>query len=146
METIGTSMASVGKVRDWHQPRNEDCMHNASPAADCTCKRIVQRKPFKTVRATCPEADRAAHRNIVATIRMDNGLLTLRFKGKRKTVSTTLLALYERLTMLEAQRVIRERKAARKARRSKPVIPSSPLNKTRLSTRSCRSWPTPSSK
>lgn len=109
----------TGIVKDWHDPHNSCCEHNADITWDCTCKRQVKRKPFKTVRATCPEADRAAHRNIVATIRMDNGLLTLRFKGKRKTVQTTLLALYERLTMQEAQRVVRERKAARKARRAK---------------------------
>lgn len=112
---------NVGHVKECHDPRRDMCPHNADPVFDCTCTtgKTVTRKPFKTVRATCPEADRAAHRNIVATIRMDNGLLTLRFKGKRKTVSTTLLALYERLTWQDAQRVVRERKAARKARRAK---------------------------
>lgn len=109
----------IGAVKEWHDPRNGVCGHNHDVSLSCSCKRIVKRKPFKTVRATCPEADRAAHRNIVATIRMDNGLLTLRFKGKRKTVQTTLLALYERLTMQDALRAIRERKAARKARMAK---------------------------
>lgn len=116
---LAISPAGIAKVRDWHSPHNEACPHNADIAASCTCKRILNRKPFKTVRATCPEADRAAHRNIVATIRMDNGLLTLRFKGKRKTVSTTLLALYERLTWQDAMRAAKEKKAARKARRAK---------------------------
>lgn len=110
---------NTGIVKNWHDPRNEDCQHNHVVEADCTCKRQVTRKPFKTVRATCPDADRASHRNIVAMIRMDNGLLTLRLKGKRKTVETTLAALYNRLVMQEALRVVRERKAARKARRGK---------------------------
>lgn len=118
-ETIGIADASIGTVKDWHQPKNDECPHNMTPAADCTCKRLVTRKPFKTVRATCPDADRASHRNIVAMIRMDNGLLTLRLKGKRKTVQTTLASLYNRLVMQDALRVIRERKAARKARRNK---------------------------
>lgn len=122
-ETIGVSQASIGIVRDWHDPRNDDCMHNASPASDCTCKRQMKRKLYKTVRAQCPDADRQAHKNIVAMIRMDNGLLTLRLKGKRKTVSTTLLALYTRLTFAEAmnsarlKRIIK--KASRKARMGK---------------------------
>lgn len=105
---------TIGKVRDWHDPRNEDCEQNMDYTLDCSCKRQVKRKPYRTVRAQCPEADRQAHKNIVAMIRMDNGLLTLRLKGKRKTVSTTLLALYERLVMAEA---INAAKAKRKARR-----------------------------
>lgn len=115
METIGASMASIGRVREWHAPRNEDCMHNASPAADCTCKRQVTRKPFRTVRVTDPQADRA--HNIVAEIRLDNGMLTLRQKGRRKRVSVTLGALYERLIFNEAMRLSREAKAKHKGAR-----------------------------
>lgn len=114
--TIGIAQVYVGKVRDWHNPRNEDCMHNASPAADCTCKRQVKRKPFRVVRCTDPDAQRQSHKIIVAELRMDNGLLTLRIKGKRKRVSTTLGALYARLVMADALNAARARKAARRGK------------------------------
>lgn len=112
--TIGIAQAKMGRVRDSHSPRNEECMHNASPAADCSCKRQVTRKPYRVVRVTDPHAMRA--HNIVAEIRFDNGLLTLRQKGKRKRVSVNLGVLYERLILNEALKFLRERK---KARRSK---------------------------
>lgn len=113
--TIGIADAKMGKVRDWHSPRNEDCMHNASPAADCTCKRQVTRKPYRVVRVTDPHAQRA--HKIVAEIRFDNGLLTLRQKGRRHRVSINLGVLYERLVLNEAMKVARHNRERRKAAR-----------------------------
>lgn len=109
----------IGHVKDCHLPSNDKCPHNADAKFDCACKsgKTVTRKPFKTVRATCPDADRASHRNMVAMIRTDNGMLTLRLKGKRKSVSTTLDSLYERLVWNEAMRSAREAKAKRRANR-----------------------------
>jgi hypothetical protein len=61
-----------------------------------------------------PKADRA--HDIVAEIHMGNGLLVLRQKGRRKRVSVTLGALYERLVFNEAMRIVHARKVAKGSR------------------------------
>lgn len=110
---------NLGHVKACHDPRRDMCPHNADPLFNCDCvsgKKVV-RKPFKTVNVTDPQADRA--HNIVAEIHMANGMLVLRQKGRRKRVSVTLGALYERLIFNEAMRSAREAKKARRARRGK---------------------------
>lgn len=107
----------IGSVREWHSPTNEACEHNRHVEWDCTCRRKVTRKAYRTVRVNDPHADRA--HLIVAELHMGNGMLVLRQKGRRKRVSVSLGVLYERLVFNEAMRAVREAKAKRKARRAK---------------------------
>lgn len=118
--TIGISMAaSVGHVRDWHSPHNEDCAHNMTPAADCSCKRKVNRKPFRVLRVNDVSVKMHKVSGRIIAESYPNGLLILREHGKRTRYETTLGAVLTGLIWRDAMAKAKAKKAARKARRGK---------------------------
>lgn len=107
----------IGAVKDWHSPRNNECAHNDDAEKDCTCKRIVKRKPFRQVRVEDPTASHGVRKHIIAEIH-PNGRLVLRESGRRLRVETTLAVVYEnglaRIGRAEALKLKQERAARRR--------------------------------
>lgn len=117
--TIGINNVSMGRVRDWHSPRNNDCAHNMSPGSDCCCKRPVNRKPFRVVRVNDTSVDMHKISGRIVAELHPNGILVLREAGRRKRYVTTLGTIYAKLVWHEAITAAKAKKQARKARRSK---------------------------
>lgn len=103
---------------DHHKPRNEACPHNEDADAECNCKKLRNRKPYRVVRVNDRNVGAGVRHNIIAELHPD-GRLVLREAGRRRSsaVETSLGVIYERALWVRAMNVARENKAARTARR-----------------------------
>lgn len=104
----------LGKVKDWHNPRNENCENNRFATLNCTCKRIRKRSPFKRVVVHDASAGHNVNPNIVLEIWPKNGVLVLREKRRRTSVSTTTAEVYAWLVRRRALAATTARREARK--------------------------------
>ena len=93
----------VGIVREWHSPHNDSCEHNANVAHDCTCKRKVTRKGFKTVRVNARNVPRGVKPQLVIEIH-DGGRLVFRELRRRVSYDTTIGDVYFDLMTRAARR------------------------------------------
>jgi hypothetical protein len=99
---------SVPVIHDWHNPRafNPDapdfCPHNLDITRDCTCKRKVNRKPYRVVRVSDPTAANYQRDGRIVVEVHPNGLLVFRERGRRKQYSTTVGKIYSNLIWHEA--------------------------------------------
>jgi hypothetical protein len=109
--------ATYGKVKDWHDPRNEDCAHNAHIEDDCSCKRPRKAKGFKRVMVHDSSVGHNVSPNIVLEVWPQNGVLVFREKRRRKRYSTTTAKVYAGLVRQEALAVVAARREARKSRK-----------------------------
>ncbi len=105
-----------GTIKPWHDPHDADCQQNFNVRADCSCKRIVNRKAYRVVRVNDRSVSHGIRPRFVAEIWPD-GRLVIREQGRKLRVETTLGAVYEGCLMREARRAMAVKQAARKARR-----------------------------
>lgn len=103
-----------GRVKEWHNPRNDECPHNQELASDCTCKRIVNRKPYRKVRVYDEKVPHGYRPNIVVEV-WPNGLIRLREMGRRDKNAHGIFAS-DLLPMLVRRRALAELAAKKKAR------------------------------
>lgn len=103
-------------IHDWHDPRNELCGQNQHLDANCTCKRKVNRKPYRVVRVSDPTAANYQRDGRIVVEVHPNGLLVFRERNRRKTYSTTVGKIYSNLLWHEAMTLAKAKKAARRAR------------------------------
>lgn len=116
-------MNEIGKVKDWHDPRDEDCPQNGNVALDCGCKQPRNRKPYRRVVVRDNGVGHRVNPVLVFEIYPD-GTVAMREKKRKQRFYTTASILYSRLMLqaaqahLAAKRKARsERKKARKERR-----------------------------
>ena len=100
-------------IHDWHDPRNEDCDQNRVSFADCTCKRKINRKPYRVVRVSDPTAANYQRDGRIVVEVHPNGLLVFRERGRRKAYSTTVGKIYTGLVWREAMTLAKAKKARR---------------------------------
>lgn len=122
----------IGIVKDWHNPHNEECPHNADPAFNCCCKRPQKRKPYRVVRVK--DTENVNHRvnpSLIFEI-WPNGALSMREQGRRKRFHIMSGRLYSYLMQREALAYLSQKRAEkaarRKARRQSLALP--PRRKT----------------
>jgi|SRR5215471_3517153 len=108
---------SLGKVKNAHNPRNEDCPHNLNATLDCNCKRIVNRKPYRVIRVHDSNVPRGYRHDIIVEV-WPNGLIKLRERGRREKSAHGIMAgdLY---SMLLRRAALAHVAAKRKARAEK---------------------------
>lgn len=107
---------TVGKVKEWHDPRNEDCRQNQDVSQDCNCKRPVVRKPYRTIRITDYNVRHNVNPKLVMEVYPNNGTITMREHGRRKRFSCTAADIYH-LTMrwaANAEKALRRKDRAEK--------------------------------
>lgn len=109
--------ATYGRVKDWHDPRNGDCAHNTYIESDCTCKRIVKRKPYRVVKVHDSGVPYNVNPNIVLEIYQTNGTLVLREAKRRKRYSTTVSDVYAWLVRRSALAAMAAQREARRQRK-----------------------------
>jgi len=107
----------LGTVKEWHNPRNEDCPHNENPVDDCKCKRPVIRKPYRVVRVTDHDVGHRVNPRLVLEIYPHNGTLIMREERRRKRYSIGAADLYSLLVRRAALAAIAARKAKRAEKR-----------------------------
>jgi hypothetical protein len=115
-------MSTLGKIRDWHSPHNDECPHNHDVESDCSCKRKVERKPFRTLRlhdSITPNRGHKTSPDIIIEAHLQNGLLIFREKGKRTRYETTVVKIYEGLRWRAAMVAAQEARAKRKSRKKR---------------------------
>lgn len=108
---------TLGNVKNWHDPRNFECTHNANVEADCTCKRPRKAKGFKRVMVHDESVGHNVSPNIVLEVWPQNGVLVFREKRRRKRYTTSTAKIYAMLVRNEALAVVAARRAARKSRK-----------------------------
>jgi hypothetical protein len=115
---IGDKLNACAPVKDWHNPRNEQCTHNRIIFAPCTCKRPVHRKPYRVVRVKLrPQFIEGRMRARVELEIHPDGLLRLREIGRRRRYETNVGRIYWGCVWREAMAVAQAAKAKRKNRR-----------------------------
>lgn len=107
----------VGSVKEWHNPRNEDCRHNTDVTQDCNCKRPIVRKPYRTVRVTDNGVGHNVNPYLVVEIYY-NGTITIREKGRRRKYSGTISDIYSLFVRWTAQAEIARKKKLKAQRRA----------------------------
>jgi hypothetical protein len=112
-----TNTEKIGFVKDWHDPRNEDCQHNGDVALDCKCKRAIKRKPYRVIRVTDNGVAHNVNPKLVMEVWPKNGTITVREHGRRKKYSTTTADLYSLLVRWAANAEVAKRKKARAEKR-----------------------------
>lgn len=114
-------------MKDWHEPRDEQCPHNENVERDCTCKRPVNRKPYRRVVVTDNGVGHRVNPVLIFEIYPD-GTVALREKKRKQRFYITASRLYSQmmqsaaLAHLAAKRKARAdrlklRKAERRARK-----------------------------
>jgi hypothetical protein len=112
-----TTYRPVATYRDWHEPQNEDCLHNHDPITQpCTCKRKLIRKPFRVVRVRDANVGHGIRPELSIEV-YPNGRLVIREAGRRMRVEATLGAVYEQCLMRDARRVVFAKRKAKQERR-----------------------------
>lgn len=111
---------SLANYKDWHNPHNEDCPQNweysKAGSLDCTCKRKVNRKPFKVIRVHDESVGgHKVPKDIVLEVH-PGGLIRLRAKRGKTSFDTTAATIYARLLWAEAMKAAKAKKAARRAK------------------------------
>lgn len=109
---------SVGKVKDWHNPRNEMCLHNDSAELDCTCKRPVKRKPYRCVRVRDEGVSHRVNPRLIFEIYPD-GNLAMREARRKIRFYWNAADLYRHLMWRAA---LAHQNAKRKARAERRKI------------------------
>jgi hypothetical protein len=107
---------NIGNIKDWHKPSNDDCPQNFSLEADCTCKRPVNRKPYRVVRVVDQGVAHNVNPKIVIEV-WPNGTLTFREAKRRRKYHASTADIYSMLVRRQAIRELAERKQARKLAR-----------------------------
>jgi len=109
---------SLGKVRNAHNPRNEDCPHNLDATEDCNCKRIVNRKPYRVIRVHDENVPRGYRNDIIVEV-WPNGLIKLRERGRRAKSAHGIMAgdLYSMLLRRHALAIVAAKRKARAEKR-----------------------------
>jgi hypothetical protein len=108
---------NIGKVKDWHNPR-EECQHNEDVTLDCNCKRLIVRKPYRVVRVTDQGVGHNTNPNLVIEIYPKDGTITIREKRRKRKYSTTASDIYSLLVRWAALAEIDKLKKARIERRN----------------------------
>lgn len=106
----------IGRVKDHHSPNNEECEHNQAIDRDCTCKRVLNRKPFRVCKVhdtATKDRDRRTSPDIIIEVH-PNGRLVFREKGKRTRFETTSVKVFEGLRWRAAMVAAQEARAKRK--------------------------------
>lgn len=112
---------TLGHVRDWHDPHNDECAHNRSVECDCQCKRVVNRKGY-TVRRVHDETVPHGYKPDIVVAVYPNGVLKLRELGRKESsaVSFQLGDLYATGVRRRAlNELATKRKNAREKRKQK---------------------------
>ena len=109
---------SLGKVKDWHNPRSEDCDHNRDAINDCNCKRIVNRKPYRRIRVYDINVPHGYRHDIIVEV-WPNGLIKLRERGRREKSAHGIMAgdLYSMLLRRAALAYVAAKRKARAEKR-----------------------------
>jgi len=110
--------SSLGKVKDWHYPNNAECRHNADVYEDCTCKRIVNRKPYRRIRVHDEKVPHGYRHDIIVEV-WPNGLIKLRERGRREKSAHGVMAgdLYSTLVRRHALAIVAAKRKARAEKR-----------------------------
>lgn len=80
---------TIGAIKPWHRPKNDDCPQNADPEHDCNCKRIRDKKPYKQVRV------REGNRELILRV-YPNGELSVHEKRRRVRYADKVGDVYDR--------------------------------------------------
>jgi hypothetical protein len=111
----------IGKVKEWHNPRDESCPHNGDVARDCECKRPRKKKPYRRVVVTDDGVGHRTNPTLIFEI-YPNGTVALREKKRKQRFYIAASLLYSLLMQraalahLAAKRKARaDRKKARRA-------------------------------
>jgi hypothetical protein len=87
----------IGEVKDWHDPRNDECPHNEDAHTDCQCKRPRNKKPYRRVRVTDNGVGHRVNPSLIFEIYPSNGTVVMREKGRKKRFSIAASDLYRYL-------------------------------------------------
>ena len=92
-------------IHAWHSPQNSLCAQNADIDAACTCKRVVERKPYRVVRIHERNPPHRVSDKLVVKLWPD-GRMEIREHGRRFSVTVQISYVYDRAkwrqAMLEA--------------------------------------------
>lgn len=105
----------LGVIKAWHDPRNYSCANNEDIYKNCTCKRVVNRKPYRVVRVHDGKAPAGVKADIVVEVH-PNGRLVFREAKRRRGYETTAGAVYYRIMAQEARVAAMAKKKARRRR------------------------------
>lgn len=106
----------LGSVKEWHNPRNDECAHNADVARDCECKRPRNKKPYRRVAVTDSGVGHRVNPHLVFEI-YRNGTVVLREKGRKKRFAITAGDVYRIMMQREALAYLNAKRKARAERR-----------------------------
>lgn len=106
----------TGNVRSWHSPHNHACQHNDNIALDCNCR--MRRKPYRVIRVRAEDVNHGVNPRIIVEVHPNGGILKFREARRpaRTALSTTVAAIYSRLTREKALKVLQARHAAKRER------------------------------
>jgi len=114
--------SEIGKVKEWHNPRDESCPHNLDVARDCECKQPRKRKPYRRVAVTDNGVGHRVNPHLIFEI-YPNGTVALREKKRKQRFFIFASDLYRYLMQREALRHLAAKRKAKadrnKARRAK---------------------------
>jgi hypothetical protein len=113
----------IGIVKDWHDPRDENCPHNGNVEADCQCKQPRKRKPYRRVAVTDNGVGHRVNPNLVFEIYPSNGTVCLREKGRKKRFCISASDLYRYLIQRAAlAHLVAKRKARADRKKARRVV------------------------
>lgn len=102
--------------KDHHDPHN-DCPHNHDAEQPCTCKRVLNRKPYRVCKVRDASAPHGIRPQLILSV-YPNGMLEIREHGRRMKVQTTLADVYARALMHQARAEMNAKRKAKKLRKA----------------------------
>lgn len=105
--------------KEHHDPHNVECRHNFLADNPCSCKRKLNRKPFRVVKVHDNSAGQGCRKQFVVEVH-PGGSLVIREHGRtrKSSVEVTIASVYERALMLRARAIIANKAREKADRRS----------------------------
>src|ERR1700747_498799 len=113
---------TIGHIKSWHRPSNDECAHNADIGADCNCKLVItgngkkKHKPRIVFRVFDKTVSGRIKPQLVVEIH-DDGEMTIRESKRRVYYKTTVGSVYSRLLWNHAMQHAQMKAKARRERR-----------------------------